>query len=158
MGLSLSFLPPLVYAGPTADPAGCLSFQSSEDETETLPLWPLAQVSHRGPSRKYLLNSHWLNVGHMKHLRVDKNIPGKWSCSTFGFWLCKRVSSPDQCGSVVWCCLAKLKGAGSVPGQDTCLGYRPGPSGGACKRQPSDVSLTDRSLSLSLSLLTFLSL
>ena len=31
---------------------------------------------------------------------------------------------------------------GSIPGQDTCLGCRPGPQWGACERQPHvDVSL-----------------
>ena len=41
--------------------------------------------------------------------------------------------------------------AGSIPGQDTCLGYEPGPLLGVCEK-PIDVPLTSVFLSLSFSL------
>ena len=41
--------------------------------------------------------------------------------------------------------------AGSLPGQDTCLGYEPGPLLGVCEK-PIDVPLTSVFLSLSFSL------
>ena len=33
------------------------------------------------------------------------------------------------------------KATGLVPGQDICLSFGPGPHLGACKRQPTDVSV-----------------
>ena len=41
--------------------------------------------------------------------------------------------------------------AGSIPGQDTCLGCGPGPRMGVCKREPFNESLTHLCFSPSLS-------
>ena len=55
-----------------------------------------------------------------------------------------KLKSPALAGVAQWteCWPANQRVAGSIPSQGTCLGYRPGPRWGLCKRQPhNDVSL-----------------
>ena len=50
----------------------------------------------------------------------------------------------DLAGVAQWteCRSANQRVASSVPGQGTCLGFRPGPQLWGCERQPTNVSLT----------------
>ena len=56
-------------------------------------------------------------------------------------WLLQAAERVSMAGMTQWidCCSPNPKVTGSIPSQDTCLGYRPGPQLGACQRQPHTV-------------------
>ena len=64
------------------------------------------------------------------------------SVSDISLLVYKNAFCPGQCGSVNWVPAANQRVASSFPSQGTCLGCRPGPKQGVCKRLPCiDVSL-----------------
>ena len=87
-------------------------------------------------------------------------VKGRWFNSWSGHMSELRVQSPaGACmkGSQSMF-LSCRKATGSIPSQGTSLGCRPGPWLGVCKRQPTDVSLTQQCFFLSLFLPPFPSL
>ena len=90
------------------------------------------------------LTSH--TCSHQNHLEVplSLNAGPTPECLIYLVW----VGPDKKCASALagvaqWTehCPANREDAGLIPGQGTCLGCRPGPQLGACKRQPISISL-----------------